>query len=683
MKRIIALLTVLILAVAVVPAPVSSAADDATEAVIWEDFSRRDPGEKFDDSEIIIAEKEGSATCIETLGAIGGVNAVRFDYTSLRGYHNITGDQGFKLVYNKPRSLKGVSHMIYYVRMPVSRADDAGNNWQKSGAAIMLYLGGYNWAQLKEGTIVQYLPKTGHEWKDIETNGMYLDLPSGFEGYIKIPVDSYKCGNITEGDSIHNYSVQQTILQFSNMGAQCGSAYINAVYGVTKNTDGIMVKLNGEKNSRFYTTGATLDDIKSEKLLLDSAMRAVVLQNYASYPAGYDLVANGLFSTDHKKDVNAKLVEGAGGILGNPLIEISSETLGGFHDSDPYYNIKYPAFTTTEGFQAILFYVKCAGSHPLQPGRATFRFNIATSKNDEPRWTLLGEGKAKYLEKGSNRWKVADSDVQGIMSLPDNFEGYIMADIGELLVSPIVDDLENRTATLSTIQFQAVGGDAGNAYVGGIYAITDKLDRNEMLITFNECEVYSLSDNEYATPADLSAGTLDLDIDYEELPAATSSLKASVSDVTEATAKVTWDAFKGAKNYRVDLYVTQGQAEGEAVTYKCKQSIICNGTELTVDKLEGSTRYYAVVNAMNNSGSEAAVYLYQRFLTLDDGTASPPKEAYASTNEDEAAASVTSSDKSTSAPVLLYIIISVGVAVVIAGAVAAVIIIKKKKGAKK
>lgn len=258
-----------------------------------------------------------------------------------------------------------------------------------------------------------------------------------------------------------------------------------------------------------------------------------------------------------------------------------------------------------------------------------------------------------------------------------------MADISELLVSPIVDDLENRTATLSTIQFQAVGGDAGNAYVGGIYAITDKLDRNEMLITFNECEVYSLSDNEYAAPADLSAGTLDLDIDYEELPAATSSLKASVSDVTEATAKVTWDAFKGAKNYRVDLYVTQGQAEGEAVTYKCKQSIICNGTELTVDKLEGSTRYYAVVNAMNNSGSEAAVYLYQRFLTLDDGTASPPKEAYASTNEDEVASSGAYSDKPASATILLYIIISVGVAVVIVGAVVAIIVIKKKKGAKK
>jgi len=608
------------------------------------------------------------------LGALGGVNAVKFNYDSLRGYHNITGDQGFKIVYNEPKSLENVSHIIYYFRMPISRPDDKGNNWGKAGVAIMMYLGGYDWASLKNETEIEILSKDGREWKTLKTTSIYLDLPSGFEGYIKIGLDDYKSEK-----NLNELSVHQTILQFSNMGGISGPGYLNAVYGVTKNTDSLKIKLNGEKEGRYYTTGVTDTDLKSSRKLIDNAMRAEVLHTFSSYPMGYDLDEYGVMAYQHKRNINSVLAPNVGGLLGYPSVEISSKTLGGIRDSNPFYELKYPAYTYTDDLEAILFYIKSAKPHPGQPDVSTFRFNIYSTKGDEHIWTLLGEGKAKYLEKGSKKWKVAESDDQGIMFMPPNFEGYVMADLSEMKMNPIYGKNEGRSMISSTLQFQAVGGLAGNCYVGGIYKITDKTDKLETLITFNDCDVYSLSDGELADNDDLVVVGPALGEKFDSIPVGTTSVYTSkVSEINSDSIVVEYDAAKNAAGYRIDVYKNVSEGINEPVYHACAQSIKVSSkeTKVTVTGLESATRYYVIVNALNSLGEPFEVYQYHRITTKSSETNSGSVVVNAAKDTAGITAKVVSMSKDYT---VLIIVIAACAVVAVCGALVAVLVIKKKR----
>lgn len=675
MKRVIVLCLTLAFLLSALPMNfVSQASDDSTEAVIWEDFSRRKVGEKFDDDEIICAEKEGSAVCVNTLGALGAVNAVKFNYDSLRGYHNITGDQGFKIVYNEPKSLEDISHIIYYFRMPISRPDDKGNNWGKAGVAIMMYLGGYDWASFKDQAEIEILSKDGHQWKTLKTFGMYLDLPSGFEGYIKVGIDDYKSDK-----NLNKLSVHQTILQFSNMGGISGPGYLNAVYGVTKNTNSIKVKLNGEKEGRYYTTGVTDNDLKANRKLIDNAMRAEVLHTFSSYPMGYDLDEYGVMAYQHKRNINSVLAPNVGGLLGYPSVEISSKTLGGIRDSNPFYELKYPAYTYADDMEAILFYIKAAKPHPGQPDVSTFRFNIYTTKGDEHIWTLLGEGKAKYLEKGSKKWKVAESDDQGIMFMPANFEGFVMADLSEMKMNPIYGNNEGRSMVSSTLQFQAVGGLAGNCYVGGIYKITNKTDKLETLITFNECDVYSLSDGEIADDNDLIVQGPVIGEPTDGIPVATTTTHTSkVTEITSDSIVVEYDAVKGASNYRVDVYENVSEGIDSAVYHACAQSVKVspNETKVTVTGLEPAKRYYVVVSALNSLGEPFEVFRYHRITTKSSraNTGNTVVNAFKDTSGIDANVITMEKDYT-----VLIIIIAMAAVAVVGGAVVTVMVVKNKR----
>ncbi len=691
MKRIFALMLVCLVAFVALPiAPVTLAEEKSMEAVIWEDFSRRKVGEKFDDSEFICTESQGSAVCVNTLSALGAVNAAKLNYSSLRGYHNISGDQGFKLVYNEPKSLKGVTHIIYYVRMPVSRiADEAGNNWMKNGIAPMFYLGGYDWLSPKEGAKAQILGINDDKWVTRDFFSIYLDLPSGFEGYIKLDLNDYNQSNLQK--PLSDYSVHQSIFQFANMGGVSGAGYINAVYGVKENSDSIMVKLNGEKTAKYWTTGLTAADVN--KKLLDKAMRVDVLQDFSGYNVGDDLIEKGVVFIDHKDDVNAKLVANSRGPLNNPVMELSSETLGGFHDVDPYYTIRYSAISNTaEDIKAILFSIKCADPYPLAPGAASFRFNIFSEKDGQPLWSLLGSGKAKYLQKGSDQWYVPESDDNGILRLPANFEGWVMAEISEMTMNSMFGDTENRTMIHSTVQFQAVGGECGNSYVDGIYKVVDMDNKKTNLVTFNGCDVFCLTNNTIATEDDLITKGPQVGDSFPAIPAATKAdLETKVESTTKDSCTASWAAVKGATSYRIDIYDTVKDSETGTVTYTCvATNTITDTAELkgTVGGLKPATRYYAIVTALNSIGETIDVYDSTRFSTkTEKKTASTTNTNKNEENKENNSGTVNlGSDKKEEENNnnLIWIIIACAAGVVvIAGGVTAFIIIKKKKGSAK
>lgn len=594
------------------------AAGDAIEATVWEDFSRANVGEKPKTAQVRATEKEASVTTVKSLGAIGGVNAVKLSYSSLRGYHNIAGDQGFWFVFNKAKSLKNITDVMYYVKLPISRADDQGNNWGKSGIGIALYLGDYLYVQPKKGAQISYLEKNSSEWKTTESQGMYVDFPSGFEGYIKVKLSDLTSDMLT--DDIHNHEVEEALFQFSNMGAQCGDGYVNAIYGITADTNSTMVRLNGDRTARFLTTGATKSDIASRTKLLNLAMKAEVLQDFQAYPIGYDLEKHGLVSFTNKTDVKATLVKSVGGVFKTPSIELSSKTVGGFHDTDPFYDVKYPAGTQIDDMKAFLFYIKCASPHPQRPSDSAIRFNLHTEKNGEQKWTLLGKSTIKAMQKGTGVWKSyrGSGDGNGIVYLPADFEGYVMVDIKDMLTNPIADDLKDRTLISSTFQFQAVGGECGNGYIGPLYMITDMTDKHSRLITFNDCDVYSLSTDSHASENDLLNIGPKVGYSYDEFPVSTLEQYPAVSKVTKESAVITWEAVEGAKEYRLDIY--KDQIEEGKLSYLCTDSLLSDTCELKLTGLEEGVRYYVSITAMDGNGIETAVYKQQRFMTKQDGT---------------------------------------------------------------
>ncbi len=619
MKKLLhAVLCVSLVVSCLVPVRTAAAAEDAMEAVVWEDFSRSEVGQVMKKTQFQCTEAEGSVTAVKSLGAIGGVNAARLSYDSLRGYNNIAGDQGFTMRYKAPISLKDITDIMLYVKLPISRSDEQGNNWGKSGIAVMMYVGDWIYLQLKDQATVSYLGVNSSEWKTTKSQSIYCDFPSGFEGYIKISLSQFQSEAL--GDDVHNHAAENMILQLSNCGGQCGDAYINAVYGITKDSDSVMVRLNGDSTARFLTTGATRADIAPESKLMGNAMKAEILQDFSSYPVGYDLKANGMFTVQHKNDVDARLVKSIGGIFPNPSVELSAKTLGGFHDTDPYYDIKYPGETRIDRMKAFLFYIKCAAPHPMKTDSSAVRFNLHTEKDGKETWTLLGNGSVMAMEKGTGVWKTYRSagDGNGIVYLPVNFEGYVLVDINQMQMNPIADDLADRRLISSTFQFQAVGGECGNGYIDGLYMVTDLEGRSNRLITFNGCDVYSLTTDSYATEKDLLNIGPTVGRTYDSVAVNTVENYPGVRNVTKDSAVLFWDSVEGADSYRVDVY--SEQVESGVLSYLCTHSRISEGAEIRLTDLAEGTRYSFTVTALDNMGMEKAVLKRQHFMTKQEST---------------------------------------------------------------
>lgn len=666
-KILTVLLCVLLLLSVTAAVPTAFAAGNAMEATVWEDFSTY--GSEVKKKQVRCTEEEGFARTADDLGAIGGVKSLELGYTSLRGYHNIAGDQGFQIFFDKPQSLEGIDAIMLYVKMPLSRADDQGNNWGKSGFAPMLYVGDNIYTQIKGNQEVSYLPINSSEWKTTQSFGLYIDLPSGFEGYVKIPLDHYKSDMLT--DDIRNHSAEFMIFQFSSMGAQCGSAYINAIYGVSNDTDSVMVRLNGDATPRFLLCGATLGDIEPQATLLDKAMKAEILQDFSGYPVGYDLISNGLATIQNKPDATATLSESVGGFFGTPSVKLSAKTYGGFHDVDPFYDIHGEGMKDISDMKAFLFYVKCAAPHPQKPTCSSIRFNLHTEKDGVPTWTLLGNSKILAMEKGTGVWKsyAAAGDGNGIVDLPANFEGYILVKVEDMLTNPIADDMEGRIFLTSTMQFQAVGGECGDGYIGPLYMITEMEGKNNKLVTFDGCDVFSIATDSYATENDLlNIGPVVGRI-YDAFPLSTCEEYPVIRAVTKDSAIIEWQPTENAAEYRVDVY-TEDNSTG-TFAYLCTHSLLSKECALKLVDLTEGANYYVGIVATDDTGMELATYNHQSFSTRQDSTEYHQEIITHSTNVDAEDTGVSN--------FTVILIAVMGALVLLAGAVVGIVLQKKRK----
>ena len=194
MKRLVVLMLVVVLAFTALPfntAFAASETDSAMEAVIWEDFSRSEVGEKFNTTQLYHLDEGSSADCVNTLGALGATNAAKLNYDKENGYYVDAKVTGFSIVYNTPKSLKDVEYMMYYVKLPASAAaNEKTENWMNMTLSISHLTTSNEYIYGKPNMYAQILWKNGSKWESHKYNSSYIYLPAGFEGYIKIPMST-------------------------------------------------------------------------------------------------------------------------------------------------------------------------------------------------------------------------------------------------------------------------------------------------------------------------------------------------------------------------------------------------------------------------------------------------------------------------------------------------------------
>ena len=289
--------------------------------------------------------------------------------------------------------------------------------------------------------------------------------------------------------------------------------------------------------------------------------------------------------------------------------------------------------------KAILFYIECPEkSIPQQPNYSGVRFNIRSQKNGDNKWSLLGNGQARYLENGATEWKTAAEDSIGLIRLPVGFSGWIMVNIEEFLQNPIADDLEGRTAFSSTFQFQGLGSDCGPAYIDSVMFITDMKDKEDTFVTFDGHNVWDLTTGKRAVMRAKPVTGMVVGGEYTSIPDAT--LNEGIKDIAKdelssSQVILRWDAKPDAASYRVDLYKTENSAVGGSIAYVCKKSRFIDDTSIYFDGLEASTRYYAIVTALDSKGEEIGVYKYARFYTTADTSISAPSDIQTGTDASE------------------------------------------------
>ena len=629
------------------------AAPEPMKIRLMQDFSyaARDPKLEIGDSikvenVINVSHSNGTAVLSETQGALGSVNAATFDSEDTLGFAEGEGkDCSFEVFYQGGNGLSDLTGWMAYVKMPVNKAeltkaDGYHPNDHKGDGYSALFVG--HWAYKEEGNVqawpriqgsVQYLEKNGAQWQTTTANDGIVNLPNGFEGYVKMNLDDLT--NLTEENAAAmEGALQSTTFKYRSFGGDVyGPAVVNAIYGIVEDSDSVTALVSGEETARFLNGGKTVDEA-ADATLIDAAMKGRVLQSFNAYEEGADLLASGGVRAYGFPDLTATIVPKRGGIDDSPALKLDGETQRGYRDGGPWYEFDFVEQMSAEELEGVMFYVECTPAHKadLAEGRdiawvGPTLYSVGGTTGEK--WSKLGNGKTvKVLAEGSKKWTQVAAGG-GLLQLPASFKGYILIDLDDLVNGDTVEsgspvftfqeDRENRKVAGIHLGFHAIGGDAGAGYIDAMYGITD-MGEKDILMTLNECDVYNLTTGKPAAQEDLLEKGPEIGEAFDDIPEATLEEvvhEVGEDDLTATSVKLSWDAIEGAAAYRADIFRTEAASDGISLKYVCTASKKTTDTSLTIDGLEANTRYYAVVNVLDEFDGVKDVLGYQRFMTPD------------------------------------------------------------------
>ena len=584
--------------------PLRLAADnEAMHLSILQDFA------DFDISGIVSGSENAAAKLQSSSKAIDSVNSLIVSSTVLSDI-----SAKYTVSFKAGTGLAESEGLLAYIKLPT-----AGNG--KTAVNVRLQLETENGTADMSGAVFTYLDNASQTWYEIDSSSGYYALPTGFEGYIRLSF-----GNMTDNQSAHVQSANALSIVCGSIGGE-KTLCVGGVYAVTKDTAGLTAII-GNKAERYIENGK--EPTEEHKSLFSAAMKAETLQSFRGYYVGGSALGDiAKITYQVKDDITVNYVSGANKLMPGNGLEIGAETMHSFWPGDnaveewAYITVKYPENILLNNMAALMFYVETPKSNPNSedPFSAKIFFNMHTRGSDgTENWSNTSSYETLYfLKEGSTEWQRMESDT-GHIYLPTDTKGYVLAPIDSFTTNPISTTLEGRKLIDTTFIISGFGGEIGSAKIGAIWSVMD-YGTNNILISYNGAEVWSLSSGRAAVLSDLDIGDEFPEEEklIGELPEATVSdyqiNEIDWTDITDSSVKLSWDAYPGAASYLVRIYKTVYSNTG--IKYRVVSEKTVNGTTAVMDGLEPLNWYYAVVQALDSDGDVIAVYPNALFQSAD------------------------------------------------------------------
>ena len=519
--------------------------------------------------------------------------------------------------YNWNYSLKDTNAFMFYVKAPKA-VGGVSHLWMN-----ICYNNSTKWSSLKSGKEYFTLKKGEKSWKNASVSAdQDLSLTGEFEGWVRIPWTSFEA-------DLSNATLTNVRMQFRDFGGDYGAGYVGAFMVATNSVmsyDGVVVDARNKIQNLFTAADMTEDDLKADDIptvdLSDvaAADQLWYAESYTTSGAPFDDEADNTIAVDNVADVDVAfsliaspngvneypmivwdVPEDAAAITGNALAKTSITMSVTGRNWDWKYDLT--------GANAIMFYVKA----PKAASDGKARLWMALSIENKL-WPQIKAGSAiPTLAKGETKWKNIKAEVSGELPFADGFEGWVRVPL-----TAFNQDISTRS--LSNIRFQWLdfGAEYGPAALGCFMVATNKNISKDGIIIDSHDMIQNLFTGEEMTPEQVEpdAETRTVGEVYDALPYVTAEQKVNdiaESDITSSSVSVSWEAFTGAVNYRVEVFEPCYSETG--VEFKYIQRVITDDTSAKITGLSADMRYYVVVCALGADGREIGVYDSASFFT--------------------------------------------------------------------
>lgn len=386
--------------------------------------------------------------------------------------------QHFIVPFTPDVNLNGTTNVVCYVKNPGTKILNFTITFEHGDA-------GYTY---KENTWVQTLAASGGSWKqDIYYNGTGMNVPGGFDGYIKLPLDKLAVGwtkatgadaakveldkvtgvhiyyNWTSGDAIHDGTYEAYFDSlYATIGTDTGSTAIR---------DLMEGKDPAPTTPSQPTTPSTPSGNENRRVICD----------YEAFENGQNLVRsdanpNGMIKfpdTAVAADLIGEASDKAAGD-GKLSLRVSSEIKQDWVQGLLYF----PTGTDLADTEAMILYVKAPDTGYVE------EFNFSISLLVKNGSYVLSDCDVQLLRKGSTAWTSAKYYKDFGTAMGTGFEGFIKFYIKDFVTNTagFPEKLDPHAVEYMSFWFHNFGGDAAEGrdtafYLDAIYAL--KKDDND------------------------------------------------------------------------------------------------------------------------------------------------------------------------------------------------------------
>lgn len=347
--------------------------------------------------------------------------------------------------------------VIFYVELP---------DYEKSGATWALAMTGYSVRQnnvavsanFTNGGKFSYLSVDGDEWVKSTTVGTdrYLDLPSGFKGYIRINFEDNAYWNTVDLNS--PYEFYGLNFDFNSLGGECGDVTFGGIFYVpTNNSDATVI----EVNAKSY-------ELTKKPIIVNGGKGSAWITHTVS------LFKNLNWTRDTSYSQVASSVVPSGSFGGVEVISSKDGTLTGAiagKEEDLLY-LQWLGITVNPNADETIFYVELPD---YEKSGATWAlglngFALAQVGGSDVWANMNNANPFSYLPVDGEDWinSTIDPSTRSF-NLPSGFKGYIRLDFESFAYWNPIDLDSDYNFTHITFSFNSIGGECGDLIFGGIF----------------------------------------------------------------------------------------------------------------------------------------------------------------------------------------------------------------------